>query len=162
MENKSCMYGGAEYSHGATLCSDKSELVCNNGNWEPTGKDCGETSITKQNVVIVPDLKKIKPIKKTAQPKAYSKSSDSWCKSNPYPQPPTQFLPKITIAQRRITINHSTSGGGQISVTTLIGSGGNYTLAPGEYDIEPGTYWHQLGDGLISGLGEIHSHVYYN
>lgn len=48
MENKSCSYNGTNYSHGSTICSNNSELVCNNGNWEPTGKVCStELQISK-------------------------------------------------------------------------------------------------------------------
>jgi hypothetical protein len=48
MENKICSYNGTTYSLGSTIWSNNSELVCNNVNWEPTGKDCStELQINK-------------------------------------------------------------------------------------------------------------------
>ncbi len=50
MENNECVYNGNTFSHGSTVCSNGSELVCNNGNWEPTGKSCNaESSESMQN-----------------------------------------------------------------------------------------------------------------
>ena len=153
-----CQYNGANYSHGATICSNHSEFVCNNGQWEPTGKDCGE-QISNPNVFVV----------HTEIPgvhKAFAGCGNGWNTSDAYlistpNKPPASAVPKIVISEGSITINHAQSGGGSIKQTLLTGTGGNYYLGEGAHHINPGTYTHQIAIGNVVNSGEIHSYVCY-
>lgn len=51
MENQSCFFNGQPYSHGSTVCSNNSELICINGNWDPTGKNCNSDSVDMAEVL---------------------------------------------------------------------------------------------------------------
>lgn len=164
MENKTCMYGGTEYSHGATICSNESELVCNNGNWEPTGKDCVTNKgckceeETKSAVVVQLSGSSDKTVSSWEDCAHFGmKTSHCWLKANG-----TEAKPKITITERKIKIEHHVDHG-YITKTRLTGSGGDYSFGIGEAEIEPGSYTHWM-EGQIAttnGQGELDSYVCY-
>lgn len=39
-KGKTCTYNGQNYSEGSVTCQNNKEYVCQDGQWNPTGKDC--------------------------------------------------------------------------------------------------------------------------
>lgn len=52
-ENKSCQYDGKEYSHGSFSCQTGSQMVCMDGDWQPTGGQCQEGDNTMGGAEII-------------------------------------------------------------------------------------------------------------
>jgi len=54
-----CTYNGEDYSEGSVTCQNNTEYVCQDGQWNPTGKDCSDKakSLTSETDEISSQLK---------------------------------------------------------------------------------------------------------
>ncbi len=125
-QKKSCIYNGQPYSHGATICANKSELVCNDGGWEPTGKKCEEAEETQ------------------ALTGAWGHVSQAVAShAGTYEDKPVQ----VTIVNGNVEVVLRTFGRGKIVSSMINNSSHTQYLYYGKNQVPPGTYTHRVGDG---------------
>lgn len=94
--------------------------------------------------------------------KGFAHQSEAYCMSPP--SPPKEAYPKITITSSTIAVEHRTVLGGRITYSTLVNVSNNtiLKLRAGYQNVQPGVYYHQLGDAFIYSPGEVHSYIHYN
>lgn len=124
---KSCIFNGNTYSHGATVCSNKSELICNDGSWEPTGKQCDQEEFKTASHIWG----------HVSQAMAFTDSNGAY-------QDKTE---QVTIINGNIEVTFRQFGTAKIVSSMIENANHSQYLYYGINQVPPGTYTHRVGDG---------------